>query len=125
MTALIPILWNSDNSVPLDAREAVESIKSSRRRYVLLIMDDVESPHSVGDLAEAIAAIEQDKEIPELTSQDRKRVYIALVQHHLDKLDQLGAIADHERSKQVYESEATEGLADLVRHHESICSNDE
>lgn len=88
-------------------------------------MDDVESPHSVGDLAEAIAAIEQDKEISELTSQDRKRVYIALVQHHLDMLDELGAIAYHERSKQVYESEATEGLADLVRHLETICEENE
>lgn len=72
-------------------------------------------------MAEAIAAIELDKDIPELDAQERKNIYIALVQHHLDILDALGAIVYDERSKEVSATEATAGLADLVRHLESVC----
>lgn len=79
------------------------------------------SPYSAGDLAEAIAAIELDKEITELDAQERKRVYITLIQLHLPKLDELGAIAYDERSKQVYETEATHALAHTIRHLESVC----
>lgn len=121
MTALLPTPWDSDNSVPLDVEQAIEAIQTSRRRHVLVILDDVESPHSVSDLAEAIAAIELDKDIPELDAQERKNIYIALVQHHLDILDALGAIVYDERSKEVSATEATAGLADLVRHLESVC----
>ena len=121
MTAIIPTPWSSDNSVPIDVEQALEAIQNSRRRHVLVILDDVESPHSVSDLAEAIAVIELDKDIPELDAQQRKNVYIALTQHHLDILDALGAISYEERSKQVHATDATAGLADLVRHVESVC----
>ncbi|MFW5950360.1 MAG: DUF7344 domain-containing protein [archaeon] len=121
MTAIIPNLWSSDNSVPLRPQDAVEAIENSRRRHVLVILDDVDSPHSVGDLAEAIAAIELDKCIPDLDTQDRKRVYIALVQHHLNRLDEVGAISYDDRAKEVHATHATAGLAELVRHLESVC----
>lgn len=85
----------------------------------MLIEDQEEM--SVSDLAEAIAAIELDKEIFELTSKERSAVYIALIQTHLTTLDETGAVAYHERSKHVYETEVTPGLADLVRHFESVC----
>lgn len=123
MTAIIPTPWSSDNSVPIDVEQALEAIQNSRRRHVLVILDDVESPHSVSDLAEAIAAIELDKDIPELDAQERKNIYIALVQHHLDILDEAGAIFYEERSKDVHATEATAGLVDLVRHVESVCEN--
>jgi hypothetical protein len=121
MTALLPTLWSSDNSVPLDVEQAIVAIQSGRRRLVLVILDDVETPHSVGELAEAIAAIELDKDIPDLEPQERKRVYITLVQVHLTTLDRVGAIAYREPTKQVYETDATAGLADLIRHIESVC----
>jgi hypothetical protein len=86
-----------------------------------MILDDVETPHSVGDLAEAIAAIELDRSISELSSQDRKRVYISLYQVHLDTLEKAGAISYDDRSKEIHETEATAPLADLVRHIEAVC----
>ena len=121
MTALLPAPWDSDNSVPLTVDEAVSAIQNSRRRHVIVILDDVECPHSVSDLAEAIAAIGLDKDISELDAQHRKTVYIALVQHHLDILDEVGAISYEERSKELSATEATAGLVDLVRHVESVC----
>ena len=39
----------------------------------------------------------------------------------LDTLEKVSAVAYHERSKQVYATEATAALADLVRHLESTC----
>lgn len=87
-------------------------------------MDDAESPKSAVDLAEMIAATELDKTIQELDSHERKRVYIALYQTHLDKLDEAGAIAYRERSKEVYATEAIAAFANLVRHIESVCETE-
>jgi hypothetical protein len=121
MTAFLTIPWSSKNSIPLGIEESIEAISNSRRRHVLALVEELDAPRSVGDLAEAIAAIELEKDIPELSAQDRKRVYIALIQVHLDTLDELGAVAYHERSKQVYPTDATAGLTDLVHHLELIC----
>jgi len=38
----------------------------------------------------------------------------------LDTLEKIGAVEYHERPKQVYATEATAALADLVRHLESV-----
>jgi len=124
MTALLPNPWDSDNSVPLTTEDAIEAIQTSRRRHVIAIMDDVESPHRADDLAEAIAAIELDKAISELDSQERKNVYLALIQHHLEKLEETGAIVYDDRSKEVYATETTSGLADLVREIEAVCEGE-
>ncbi len=121
MTAQTPNPRDSDNIVPLDLEAAIEAIQTSRRRHVLVILDEVKSPYSAGDLAEAIAAIELNKEISELDAQERKRVYITLIQLHLPKLDEFGAIAYDERSKQVYETEATRALTNTIRYLESVC----
>jgi uncharacterized protein (UPF0305 family) len=121
MTALLPNPWDSDNSVPLDVEQAIEAIQTSRRRHVLLLVDERNCPVSVNDLSEAIAAIEQDKEVRELHAQERKRVYVSLIQVHLDTLNEIGAIAYDAQGKQTDETEATAGLADIVRHIESVC----
>jgi hypothetical protein len=124
MTALIPTPWSSNNAVPTDVEEAIEAINNSRRRHVLCLLDDQDGAISAGQLARAIAAIEMDKEICDLTAQERKRVYISLYQGHLDTLDEVGAVNYNERSKEVHATEATAGLAELVRHLESICQTD-
>ena len=121
MTAIIDRLRGSDNTVPMTVDETVEAIGNSRRRHVLVLLDDQDGEVSTGDLAEAIASIETGKEIPELTAQERKRVYIALYQSHLDTLDELGAIIFNSRSKEVRKTNATAGLVSLVRHLESQC----
>jgi len=125
LTALLPKLWNSNNSVPIDVADATVAITNSRRRHVLTILDDADRPHDVGELAEAIAAIEQNKTTCELDAQDRKRVYIALIQVHLDTLNEIGAIAYNERDKHVGTTDATAGLAALIRHLESVCVTDD
>lgn len=120
MTASDPNTGESVNSVPLDIDETLEAISNHRRRFTIRFVDEMAVPVEVSDLAEHLAAIENDTP---LDTQDRKRVYIALCQHHLDKLDRLGALAYDDRRKVLMPSRATHSLAKLVRHLEAACEN--
>lgn len=67
-------------------------LKNQRRRAVLRYLqtaDEVE----LGTLAEQIAASECDKEVSQITSRERKRVYVGLYQSHLPKMEDVGAIS--------------------------------
>ncbi len=107
-----------DNTVPLTVDETLEAISNHRRRFTIRFVDEAGTAVEADDLAEHLAAVENDGP---LDAQDRKRVYVALTQHHLDKLGDLGAVAYHERSKTLMPSYATHGLADLIRYLESVC----
>lgn len=68
-----------------------ELLKNHRRRVVLRYLDD-NPDTTLSTLAEYTAAKENDKRVPELSSAERKRVYISLYQCHLPKLDDAGVI---------------------------------
>lgn len=79
-------------------KDAVFSLLSSkRRRRVLEYLTEEEAQTTLSDLAEHIAALENDTEVRLLTSQQRKRVYVALFQCHLPKMDD-AAVVDFEQS---------------------------
>lgn len=59
---------------------------------VLYYLRKHSEPTTVNDLAEQVAAWENDTEISELTSQQRKRVYVSLYQTHLPKLADTGLV---------------------------------
>ena len=69
-----------------------EVLQNQRRRYVLKYLRDNEGGTSLSDLSEQIAAWENDKEIRRISSSERKRVYVALYQCHLPKMDDMGVI---------------------------------
>lgn len=69
-----------------------EILKNPRRRYVLRYVEATDKPASLSDLAEEVAAYENDKTIQQITSQERKRVYVGLYQVHLPKMDDRGVI---------------------------------
>ncbi len=71
--------------LPLDI--TFEILKNRRRRLVLEYVRDTEEPVTIGELAEHIAAIENDTTVQQLDAQQRKRVYIGLYQCHLPKMD--------------------------------------
>lgn len=62
-------------------------LSNQRRRWVLRYMAENGPETTLSDLAEHIASIENDKPITAITSSERKRVYIALYQIHLPKMD--------------------------------------
>lgn len=69
-----------------------EALKNKRRRQAINHLNEPGERVTLSDLAEHIAAIENDTTPELLGSQQRKRVYIALYQCHLPKLDSMGII---------------------------------
>ena len=111
--------------IPLDPDDAFKAISNDRRRRVLLSLDRSDSPISAGDLAIELAAIENGVEPSAVTSDQRSRVYIALTQVHLDTLHEIGAVEYDSRSKQVAPTDATTGLAEVIRRTELSCYSPE
>ncbi len=69
-----------------------ELLKNRRRREVLTYLLEAEDTVTLGELAEQIAAWENDTDVNALSSDQRKRVYVALYQTHLPKMDDAGII---------------------------------
>ena len=74
-------------SDPLSLDLVFEVLKNERRRHVLAYLKDNPGTVSLSDIAEHIAAIENNKSVQALSSQERKRVYVGLYQCHLPKMD--------------------------------------
>ncbi|MFC6976838.1 hypothetical protein ACFQL1_22450 [Halomicroarcula sp. GCM10025709] len=69
-----------------------EVLKNSRRREAIQYLREQDQRVSLGELAEHIAAIENDTTTKQLTSSQRKRVYVGLYQCHLPKMDDVGVV---------------------------------
>ncbi len=69
-----------------------ELLKNRRRREVLAYLLEAEETVTLGELAEQIAAWENDTDVNALSSDQRKRVYVALYQTHLPKMDDAGIV---------------------------------
>ncbi|PSP60146.1 hypothetical protein BRC73_03680 [Halobacteriales archaeon QH_7_66_37] len=69
-----------------------EVLQNQRRRYVLNYLREHEEMTTLSDLSEQIAAWENDKEVRRISSSERKRVYVALYQCHLPKMDDMGVV---------------------------------
>lgn len=81
----------ADEELPLD--ETFHVLQNSRRRETLRYLSSHEGECSLGTLAEWIAARENDTTPDALSSDQRKRVYVALYQSHLPKMDDSGVIS--------------------------------
>lgn len=75
----------ADEALPLD--HAFEILKNERRRMVLEELSVAGGEVTLSDLSETIAARENDKTVTEISSEERKRVYVGLYQAHLPKMD--------------------------------------
>ena len=71
--------------LPLDL--TFEILKNSRRRETLRYLNSNGGETTLSDVAEHIAALENDTTVREITSTQRKRVYVGLYQCHLPKMD--------------------------------------
>lgn len=81
----------AERTLPLN--QTFEILKNQRRRYVLRYLDAADGPVSLSDLAEQMAAWENEKEIRQITSSERKRVYVGLYQCHLPKMDGMDIVS--------------------------------
>lgn len=87
-------IGSEDPSDPeLSKDELFHLLQNQRRRRVLLYLQDTDSEVSMRDVAEQVAAWENDTTVKALSSDERQRVYIALYQSHLPKLDDSGVLS--------------------------------
>lgn len=77
---------------PLSLDVMFELLKNKRRRDLLRYLEEHDDAVTMSDLAEHVAAIENEVPEAQLSSQQRKRVYVALYQCHLPILDRADVV---------------------------------
>ncbi|EMA50258.1 DUF7344 domain-containing protein [Halococcus thailandensis] len=93
------------------SRDALFDVLSNhRRRYALHSLKQHERTANIGDLAEQVAAWENDVPRVDLSAAERKRVYTALQQFHLPKMDSAGVIEFDDARGTVSLTAAADGL---------------
>jgi len=80
---------------PLSQEHIFDILSSGRRRYVIYTLRQEQRPMKVTELAEEVAAWENETTVDALSTQERKRVYVSLYQTHIPKLADAG-IVEHD-----------------------------
>jgi len=92
-----PELPTDETPTELSKDKIFHVLQTQRRRDALRYLKDNEGPVEMRTLAEQVAAWENDTTVEALASDERQRVYIALYQSHLPKLDKEGVIEYNQR----------------------------
>lgn len=82
-------------------QEVYDAVKNLRRRYVLYSLNRAQESVELGELAEQIAAWENNIPRDAVSPEQRKSVYSALYQTHLPKLENIGIVSYDRDSKRV------------------------
>lgn len=115
---------DASDSLPLDV--LFEVLSNERRRLAIRYLLTVSERTTLSELAEHIAGLENDKQPAELTSMERKRVYVCLYQHHLPKLADVDAIEFDGQRKTVLAGENLALFAEfLERDRRSAATREE
>lgn len=109
-----------DGPGELSRTEVFELLGNDRRRYALHHLMRAENV-DIGELAEHVAAWENDVGVAEVDSTQRRRAYVALHQTHLPRLDDAGVL-DYESTRD--EIELTETGQDLRVYMDVVRGND-
>lgn len=83
---------DDSDEVRLSDDDVFEVLYNRRRRGVIRYLRDGDGTATVSDLAEHIAAKENDITVQQLSSYERKRVYVGLYQNHLPMMDEIGVL---------------------------------
>ncbi|MBX0321587.1 hypothetical protein EGH21_00955 [Halomicroarcula sp. F13] len=95
---------------PPSENTVFEILSNERRRFVFHYLKQQARRVYLRELAEHVAAWENEKAVGELTSAETKRVKTALHQHHLPKMDASGFVQYDNRRETV---ELADAVADL------------
>ena len=112
---------NDSGESSLSGDDIYDHLANRRRRYALHYLKQTGGSVAVRDLAEQVAAWENETTIDELGSQERKRVYIALYQSHLPTMDDEGMVAYDDEAGTV---ELTGDIADTDIYMEVVPEED-
>jgi len=72
--------------------DCFDLLSNHRRRYALHHLQRNSDETTLGELADRVAAWENDVETDDVTRDQRKRVYTSLQQVHLPRMDELGVV---------------------------------
>lgn len=92
-----------DGSTELTEDRVFDALANSRRRYTLRALSQIDDQFEIGQLAERVAAWENDATIEEISRSQRKSTYTSLQQLHLPKLDNLGLV-EYDKQRGIVES---------------------
>jgi len=81
----------------ISSDDCFELLSNHRRRYVLHYLREHDEPATLGDLADQIAAWENEIEIDDVSYDERKRVYTSLQQVHLPRMDDMDVVEFDDR----------------------------
>lgn len=84
------------------SKDAVFDVLRNRRRRLVLEFLRERGTSTLPDVAEHVAAVENEKEVRHLTSSERKRVYVGLYQCHLPMLADAGVV-DYDANRKTIE----------------------
>lgn len=77
----------------LGTDELFDVLSNKRRRWTIAFLNETDADAvRLRDIAEQVAAWENDVPISELTYKERKRVYTSLYQLHLERMDRIGIV---------------------------------
>ena len=118
-----------DPDVPPVSQEVLfDALASRRSRYILHYLRREETPVSVGDLVEAVAAWETDKAIDLVSNEHRQNVRTSLHHTQLPKLTMAGLVQyDDDRDlvdRGVYAEQADAYLDIAVARDDAVPSGD-
>ena len=94
----------------------------SRRRHIISYVAQTDDAATLAELATYVASEEYDCSPDDVRSQEYKRVYVALKQNHLPKLDSHD-IVDFARND-VYATPRTQALDEIRRDTRSLLGGD-
>ena len=105
---------------PVDFDEIFGILSNSRRRFILYYLSVVHRTVTLSDLSEQVAAWECGKDVKEVTSGERKRVYVSLYQHHLPKLNDVSAVSYDKNRGEVEPGECFDAFEDYLPEEEDV-----
>ncbi|WP_458210688.1 DUF7344 domain-containing protein [Haladaptatus sp. NG-SE-30] len=108
-----------DAHVDLGEDQIYHLLQNERRRNVLRYLHNVDEQVEMRDIAEQVAAWENDTTVQALSSSERQRVYIPLYQSHLPKLDEEGVIEYDQSRGTVRKNPAADLLYDYLEPNET------
>lgn len=101
----------------LSKNEAFHVLSNQRRRYALHYLQQRDGQAELSDLAEQVAAWENDTSVSAVDSDVRKSVYISLHQSHLPKMDEIGVV-EYDRDRNTVS--LADNAAQLAIHLEVV-----
>jgi hypothetical protein len=123
MTSTDPSRLGDEYAAAVSADDAFEVLSNQRRRYIVKELHAADDQTELGPLAERVAARENDIAVLDVTHAQRKRVYTALQQSHLPKMDDLNVV-HFDKDRGIVEPRDTLSDLRMYMHNENDAPND-